>query len=478
MGNLSVGKQRIMGESREPGGWFPGIGVGSLCVAAALWITLTAMGVPASEQPRKVGDGSPRVPVVFVPGVTGVELREVGSGKILWGQGRNLIFPRDHGYSVARPLTPGVAGTGVEAGEVILRIRLAGVIRKQVYQPLVELLESRGYRLGNLRDPQPEDTLFLFGYDWRRSNVESSRELLERLEVVRRSRGEERLDVILVCQSNGAHLCRYLTRYGAASLEEAEAGKARLPESLEIRKLVLMGAPNGGALRILRELNRGRRYVPWMGRKLAPEAFFAYESLYEDLPAYTDDLFVDRQGKSISVDLYDVDAWRKYQWSVFAPAVESRLARNPNPELFGDANARVAFLARTLRDARRFQTLLHRASGGSTADRYYLIRNDFNETPGRALLLEEGGDWQTHFLGDEVVDRFPSARSRLVAAGDGHATLESQLWLSDRERRHLSPRVMNVSGRHFEMIHNPEAQRYLLESLADPQIGASSHDQE
>lgn len=427
---------------------------------------LLAWAASGSAAPKPVGVDSPTVPVVFVPGVTGVELRETGGTRILWGKGRNLICPRDHGYNIARAIEAGPSRSGVEAGEVILQLRLAGVVRKPVYQPLVDLLESNGYRVGDLARPRPEDSLFLFSYDWRQSNVESAHQLLERLEQVRVTRGEGRLAVVLVCQSNGAHLCRYLARYGAATLDQAESGQGDVPATLDIQKIVLMGASNGGSLRILRELDRGRKYVPWIGRRWAPEAFFGYESLYQDLPAYTDDLFVDQEGQAISVDLYDVASWMKYQWSVFAPSVESRLAKNRHPELFGDAAARESYLDRTLREARRVQALLRSDSGGTAAERYYLIRNDFNDTTARALLVEEEGGWRTYFLGDEALDRFPGILGRLGASGDGHATLHSQLWLSAPELELLSPEVMNVEGPHFAMIHSREAQRYLLEILS------------
>jgi len=465
MRNL-VAEERAGEEMDQRDRWLPAVSVAVLGVVAASWLALAVDGA-SSQAPELGAGGSPRVPVVFVPGVTGVELRESGSGKILWGKGHNLMFPRDRGYNIARAIEAGPARARVEAGDVIRRLRLAGVVRKAVYQPMVDLLEASGYRVGDLAEPRPEDSLFLFGYDWRQSNVDSAHQLLERLERVRQARGESRSPVVLVCQSNGAHLCRYLARYGAATLEEAEAGQGGIPATLDIQKVVLMGASNGGSLRILRELDRGRKYLPWVGRRWAPEAFFGYESLYQDLPANTDDLFVDDEGRPMAVNLYDVASWKKYQWSVFAPTVERRLAKNRRPDLFGDVAAREAFLVPVLRHAERVQALLRRDSGGSTAGRYYLIRNDSNDTPARALLVEEENGWRTYFLGDDALDRYPTLLSRLGATGDGHATLESQQWLSAPERELLSPKDMTVEGTHFEMIHNREAQRYLLEILSD-----------
>jgi hypothetical protein len=439
----------------------------SVALVVSLWLAVVGAGAQGREVEPSPGD-SRRLPVVFVPGVTGVELRDAETHDTLWGRGTNLLFPRDRGYATARALQPGPSRSSVEAGEVILRLRLAGVVRKPIYQPLVDLLESHGYRLGDLAAPQPGDSLFLFGYDWRQGNVESAHQLLDRLLQLRQVRGEEHLSVVLVCQSNGAHLCRYLARYGAATLEQAEAGRGvDLPSTLDLRKIVLMGASNGGSIRILRELNRGRRYIPWVGRRWSPETLFTFESLYQDLPASTDDLFVDAEGRRLEVDLYDVASWKRYGWSIYSRRVAERLASGAQSELFGDADQRQAFLACALRRARLFQALLHQDAGGASAGRYYLLANDSNETPVRAVLLEESGGWETYFLGDSGVDRLPPLAGQLAASGDGHATIESQMWLSKPELELLAPQVMRVGGRHFEMIHAPGAQRHLLEILAD-----------
>ena len=63
-----------------------------------------------------------------------------------------------------------------------------------------------------------------------------------------------------MCQSNGERICRYLAKYGAATLEEAEAGRTAPLPGIAIEKVLLVGTSNAGSLRILRELNRGRSY--------------------------------------------------------------------------------------------------------------------------------------------------------------------------------------------------------------------------
>src|SRR5262249_37250873 len=143
----------------------------------------------------------------------------------------------------------------------------------------------------------------------------------EKLVALARARGEERLRVALICQSNGAHICRYLAKYGGASLEEAEAGRAAPPRELEITRMVLVGTANGRSLRMLREMHRGRPYVPLsLGRRLQPETLFTFPSFYQDLPVYRSDVFLDEKGRTLDVDLFSAAAWETYGWTIYGPA--------------------------------------------------------------------------------------------------------------------------------------------------------------
>jgi hypothetical protein len=429
-----------------------------------------AVGCAGAPAPRTAARAvaPPRVPVVLVPGVSGTELRERATGRAVWGTGARVIVPHDGGYASALPLAGDDPATSrLVAGRVIEEIRLAGVIRKPVYGVVLAALEEAGYRRGDLDRPRPGDTLFTFAYDWRRSNVESARLLREKLEALGRARGEEPLRVALVCQSNGAHLCRYLAKYGGAPLGEAEAGRAGPPPALAITRLVLVGSSNGGSLRILRTLNRGRQWVPLVGRTLFPETLFTYRSLFEDLPAYRRDLFVDGAGDPLDVDLYDAASWERFGWSIHGEKAARRLARGVRPDLFGTAAARAAYLREALARARRFQDLLARDAPGFGAVRYYLLQCVATETPERAVLARKGGRWRTRFTGDRAVDRDAALHARTTASGDGHATRESQLWLSPQERAALAAEPFTVVGGHFELILEPAALRRLVEFLEE-----------
>jgi len=435
----------------------------ALGVATALAQGCASLGERAPVE-RVPGVGG-RTPVVFVSGVTGTKLQDPKSGGLIWGGTKQLFSPRDGGYRLVLPLveTAGQAQGHYEATAPLLRIRLP-FWTKEIYRPLVQHFEAAGYRWGDLAAAQPADDFFFFNYDWRHGNLESVRRLHRQLEALSDARGGS--DVDLVCQSNAAKICRWLAKYGALDLEEAEAGD-RPQRDYGLRKLVLVGASNSGALRVLQLLNDGRSYVPLVGRRFRPETFFSLRPLFEDLPAARDDLFFDGQGEILPVDLFEATNWAKYGWSIFAPSAKERLRRNPRSDLFGDHDEQLAYLARQLGQARRLQGLLGSDSAHFSAARYYLLENSSSPTVNRALLTLEAGEWRTYFLGDTRVDGDPGLRGLAATPGDGHASLASQRGLSPQETAALAGTATAIGG-HFEAVIQPAALDSVLGFLAEP----------
>jgi hypothetical protein len=399
-----------------------------------------------------------------VPGVTGVVLRDVRTGEAAWGTGRNLLGPKDGGYGLALSLLRHDSSLPVlEPVGPIEQIALFG-IRKPVYGPIRTLLTGAGYVPGSLESPRPGESLFFFNYDWRRDLTESAGLLRRQLEELRRVRGSGRLEVDLVCQSSGAHLCRYLAKYGGVPLDEATA-RGGLPVTLAVRRLVLVGSSNGGSLRILRELDRGRRYVPLVGRRMRPEVVFTYPSLFQDLPIYRRDLFLDSAGRPLDIDLFDPESWRRYGWSIYGKATARRLREDGAPRFLGSVAERDEYLRRTLSAARRFQKLLRADAPGFGDTRVYVVGSADQPTPDRAVLLRDGKGWRMLFTGDPELRRRPVLHALATAPGDEHAALASQDWLSPQEQAALALPPRRVRGGHFEALLTAEVQRFLLEAL-------------
>ncbi|MEM9596029.1 MAG: hypothetical protein AAGD06_17290 [Acidobacteriota bacterium] len=411
----------------------------------------------------------PKVPVVLVPGVTGSLLAKRDGGEVVWGTGPRVLSPRDGGYALARPLSEPLGGpTALEARSVIERMQVLGVVEKEIYGPIPEMLERHGYVRGNFDSPGAGQDLYLFPYDWRDDNVMSARRLGAALEALAQTRGgDDDVQVDLICQSNGAHICRYLLKYGAVPLEEAERrvaeGGPPPRRRFSIRKLLLVGTSNGGSLRILRELHRGRQYLAPFGRRIEPEVMFTFPALYQDLPAYRPRPFLDTSGQPLDLSLFDPEVWVREGWSIFED--DARLRADQHPEIFGDKAARRGFLARSLDRSRRLHALLSQDAPGFGTPRYYLLQNGYDDTPHRAIRGEGGGRGLL-FTGDDALADDPYLEALATAPGDGHATLESQLALSPQERGALAAEPFLVRGEHFELILDPGTRRQLLEYLA------------
>lgn len=382
--------------------------------AALLAIALLALGCATAKAPAPMAAPPAEGPtVVLVPGMTGSRLCDARTGELLWGDSTRLVRPWDGGYRLAVPLDG--ADDGIVPCGAIREMRVASW-RKDIYGGLLDFLALNGRRV------------HVFDHDWRRDNVENARKLVAEL---------ERIDgpVHLICQSNANYICRYAVMFGDVSAGEAERGARRTPDNVE--KLILVGTANGGAMRILRELNRGRQYIRLIGRRWRPETFFTMRSLYQDLPVYGD----------VGVDVFDVANWKTYGWSIYGQAARRRLQRTTR---FGTPEERDAFLRDALQSARRMHALLRRGSD-APLPRYYSIQSLDFPTPSRAIVERRNGRWRTRFVEG--------------ARGDLHATRESQQWLSPAETAALAMPPVYVRGPHFEMITTDETRALLLRIL-------------
>jgi pimeloyl-ACP methyl ester carboxylesterase len=317
---------------------------------------------------------------VIVPGITGSKLCSKSTGELLWGSFWRLMFPWDGGRSLV--------GDDVVPCGPIREIRI-GHYSKDIYGGLLDFLSGEGFRT------------HFFDYDWREDNVISAQKLAERL------RGLD--DVTLICQSNGTYICRYLVRY---------------LEAADIDKLIMIGTANGGAVRILREMNDGRQYIRWIGRRMRPSTLFTFRSLYQDLPAVP-------HGE---VDVFDPENWTRYGWSDFSAE-------------------QATFLRDALANARSLHQKL-RADTGRDLPVYYSIQSrDF-----ATLSQIEPPDG---FVSEEM--------------GDRHATLTSQQWLAPEETAALEELIF-VRGLHFEMITTDETRGHILRVILSREVGEGPPD--
>lgn len=107
----------------------------------------------------------PARPLIFLPGILGSRLVEKQTGDLVWGgrasyiNFRNMALPRDESKIRLRP------------DGVIESIPIVWPFKIKQYDRLLEVLREIGYK--------ENENLFVFSYDWRRSNFETARLLEE-----------------------------------------------------------------------------------------------------------------------------------------------------------------------------------------------------------------------------------------------------------------------------------------------------------
>lgn len=419
--------------------------------ARLVLVALLATGCASTGAgPNRIADADRGI-VVFVPGITGSKLIDRESGRVVWGDFRSLFAPKDDGYVTAVPI--GGAEDRIAPGEPILRVGTLPTLRRDIYLPIVEAFERAGYRRG--------DDLVLFGYDWRSDSIENGRLLARRLDAIAREDGGRR-PLHLVCQSNAAYLCRWALRYGDVSLDDAERGARARPRP-RVATMSMLATASGGGIRILREIDRGRRYIKRVGRHLRPETFFTYEALYQDLPTGRDDLFVDENGGRLDIDLFDARSWKGYGWAIFGREASARAARAP--EIFGDEEARLAALQRFLERAKRMHAALDSdAAPWPSEVKLVSIQGKSHPTMSRAVVMRDGDGWKTLFLGDPEIEGRAALEGRLSEPGDVHASVRSQQTLAPSEIRAIGDATHYLPGDHLTIAHQPETLKILVDT--------------
>ncbi|HUP63240.1 MAG TPA: hypothetical protein VNA69_22815 [Thermoanaerobaculia bacterium] len=272
-----------------------------------------------------------RNPVILIPGMPGSTLKDA-SGRTVWGiigergvdpqtpeGARTIALPIGGDQSVA-DLETGVRATGVLD---TLHVRLLGIpIEIRAYANILRSLgiyagyrdESLG-RSGAVIYGDDHYTCFQFPYDWRLDIAANARHLdqfiQEKAAYIRAEdrkrfgRERESLKFDIVAHSYGGLIARYYLRYGGRDIPSD--GHVPAPDwtgAQMVERVVLVGPPNAGSLRILNALVRGRR-LGIRSFRYSPALLGTFPSMYEALPRSRHRAVVDAASGQPIPDLLD-----------------------------------------------------------------------------------------------------------------------------------------------------------------------------
>jgi len=227
----------------------------------------------------------PPRPLIVIPGIAGSELWI--DGKLAWGTLDGLrhlenlrIADGPRKIAAADTCDPSNSNDAYRASCGTLNQFIAlGPLKADVYEPLWQFLESLGYfRFGERKN------LFVFPYDWRRSNFDTAADLDAFIKSKPELAGKE-ID-ILAHSMGGLVSLIYTTRYDAPSDPE---GRCDFPRSCRVKTVITMGTPFWGSVTAVATPFLGwGRASRWLigGTDTIMRTLLSWPSLYELLPTY------------------------------------------------------------------------------------------------------------------------------------------------------------------------------------------------
>jgi pimeloyl-ACP methyl ester carboxylesterase len=343
-------------------------------------------------------------PVIVIPGILGTELINSKTGETVWPS----AFRTE---SEGLPISPDLAANrdDLVPGKILETVRLARVLPEiYVYRDLLEAMRRyAGYRDGDWENPGAnghQDTFYLFPYDWRKDNVANARELVKRVERLKSKLQRPDLKFNIVAHSMGGLIARYASMYGDADLPEGEGPiQPTWAGAAHISKIVMIGVPNEGSTDAFASLLEGysvteglRRRVPLLN-KLTAEDVVTAPSVFQLLPHRNSIKFLDENLKAIEIDLYNVEVWKRYRWSVIYSSPDFRRRHVQAVGTNGEGDELDAYLAATLKRARRFHQALDSVENTNSPVVLLAIGGDCEETLNSPVILrdEKRNRWLT-----------------------------------------------------------------------------------
>jgi hypothetical protein len=399
---------------------------GSPTLTGALAAALLVTGCATALLPRQPdvdllysraarSHGPERNPVIVIPGLTGSNLLDPATGRVVWGTlGGDSAAPDEPADArlIALPMREGVPlhelTDNVRSNGVLdrLRVKILGIpINLDAYYYILEALGVGGYReesraiATGIDWGDEHNTCFQFDYDWRRDNVENAQRLQRFIEEKRayvqneleRKFGSRRPDLRfdVVSHSMGGLLLRYYLRFGAADLPH----DGSLPEvtwagAADIERAILVATPNAGTIESLVNLVEGKGYGPFPD--YSPTLLGTFPSGYQMLPRGRHAMILE-DGQPVP-DLFDPALWRRMKWGLAAPEAEDDLEwLLPDEEPAARRRIALDHQAKVLERARQFTAALDQQAKTPENLEIYLVAGDAIPTPRTAAYNSQTG---------------------------------------------------------------------------------------
>ena len=303
--------------------------------------------------------------------------------------------------------------------------------------------------------------------------MRAARQLDALITQIRADHGDPDLKVDVVAHSMGGLILRYYLRYGTVDVLDDNDLPINYHGVSRVRSAILLGTPNLGAVSAVHGFIEGYRVGL---RRVPPEVTASMPSAYQLFPHPLQDWLITADGRPLKRDLFDVNIWRAFQWSIFDPRVQRTLAsRHADTQAArADLKLRKRYFEHRLERARRFVWSLTRQLD-DTPERLVVMGGNCTLTPAR-LLVEEINDESVVRLWPQQVKtgRDPvRIEAAMLEPGDGVVTKASLLGRSqlDPSRPRHEYAVFPLASSlflcesHGRLTGNPSFQDNLLDTL-------------
>jgi hypothetical protein len=237
---------------------------------------------------------------IFIPGYFGSTLKDQKSGRLIWGDAKEIIFGRQ---TLAMPI-PGMKIPGalnLEAHELIPDKKLlGGLFREDAYDKTIALLKATD-----------AEEVIPVAWDWRADPIHGIKKIDEVVKAAKLKYPDH--DFVLVSHSFGSLISSYYLRYGASDYFEARENWEGLKY---FSKVVISATPFRGSMAMFRNMLHGIKFGLNHNMQ-TPMAISTFESSYYLLPAPGLDIVCDEKENKFSLNLYDVETWIKNGFGLF-----------------------------------------------------------------------------------------------------------------------------------------------------------------
>ena len=194
-----------------------------------------------------------------------------------------------------------------------------------------------------------------------------------------------------------------------------------------VRRVILLGTPNLGSVNSLNAFLRGYRTGL---RKVQTETFATMPSLYQLLPHPLNNWIITAEGKPLKRDLFDVELWRRFQWSIFDPVVRERIQSrfDTTEEALEYLDILERYFEKHLERARRFVWSLT-VPLPNEHPKLIVFGGDCTLTPARVVVEEVDGVSEVRMYPDDITNPIDGVDydAIMLEPGDGSVTKASLL---------------------------------------------------